>query len=339
MIAVRSKGHIPLMDIRTATAIACPNIALIKYWGNADEQLRLPASPSISFNLADLYTRTRVTWDDCLPADVVTINQERAEGAAFRRVVQHLDHVRRLSGHTGYAQVESTNNFPSGAGIASSASAFAALSLAATAALGLRLAERELSALARLGSGSAARSIPGGFVAWYPAATHEDSYAESFAPPDYWDLVDLIAVVSRAHKATGSSAGHALATTSPLQAARLASAQERFDRCRAAILARDFAALAPVVELDSNIMHSVMMTGSPPLLYWEPATLAVMHQVRRWRDEQGLEVCFTIDAGPNVHCICTATAAPAIEPALRQMPGVLEVFRAVPAGPARLEPA
>ncbi len=325
------------MPAQTATAIASPNIALIKYWGNTNDELRLPASPSISFNLADLRTRTCVTWDDRLLADEVIINGEPVSGPARDRVVRQLDHIRRMSGHTGHARIESANNFPTGAGIASSASAFAALSLAATAALGLQLTERELSALARLGSGSAARSIPGGFVAWYTGPTHEDSYAESFAPPDYWDLVDLIAVVSHAHKATGSTAGHTVAATSPLQAARLATARERFDRCKAAILARDFAALAPVVELDSNIMHSVMMTGTPSLLYWEPATLAVMHQVRRWRETDGLEVCYTIDAGPNVHCICTAATAEVIAPALRQIPGVLEVFRAVPAGPARLE--
>lgn len=327
------------METCTAIAIASPNIALIKYWGNADDRLRLPASPSISFNLAGLQTRTRVDWEDRLAADEVIINGEEVAGATRDRVVHHLDHIRRLSGHQGFARVDSSNNFPAGAGIASSASAFAALSLAATAALGLRLSERELSALARLGSGSAARSIPGGYVAWYTGVTHEDSYAESFAPPDYWDLVDLIAVVSRAHKTTGSTAGHAIAATSPLQSARLATAQERFERCRAAILARDFAALAPVVELDSNVMHSVMMTGNPSLMYWEPATLAVMQQVRRWRDSEGLDVCFTIDAGPNVHCICTAAAASMIEPRLRQMSGVLQVYRAAPAGPAHLETA
>lgn len=327
------------METCTAIAIASPNIALIKYWGNADDRLRLPASPSISFNLAGLQTRTRVDWEDRLAADEVIINGEEVTGATRDRVVHHLNHIRRLSGHQGFARVDSSNNFPTGAGIASSASAFAALSLAATTALGLHLSERELSALARLGSGSAARSIPGGFVAWYTGATHEDSYAESFAPPDYWDLVDLIAVVSRAHKTTGSTAGHAIAATSPLQSARLATAQERFERCRAAILARDFAALAPIVELDSNVMHSVMMTGNPSLMYWEPTTLAVMQQVRRWRDSEGLDVCFTIDAGPNVHCICTAASASVIEPRLRHLPGVLQIYRAVPGGPARLETA
>ena len=326
------------MSEQTATAIASPNIALIKYWGNQDDDLRLPASPSISFNLAELHTRTTVTWHEDLTADQVIINGEAASGAAFDRVVRHLDHVRRIAAHQGYAQVASDSNFPSGTGIASSASAFAALSLAATAALGLALSERELSALARLGSGSAARSIPGGFVAWYVGNRHEDSYAETFARPEHWPLVDLIAVVSREPKRVGSTAGHAVAATSPLQAARVATAQERFDRCQRAILGRDFAALAQVVELDSNIMHAVMMTGEPSLLYWSPDTLRVMQQVRQWRQEQALEVCFTIDAGPNVHCICTSQAADRIENELRALPGILEVRRATPGGPARLVP-
>lgn len=326
------------MPVLSATATAAPNIALIKYWGNLDHALRLPASPSLSFNLAELYTRTTVDWDDALTADEVIINGEAAGHAALERVSHHLDHVRRLAGHSGHARVVSANNFPIGTGIASSAAAFAALSLAATAALGLTLTERELSALARLGSGSAARSIPGGFVAWYVGEDHASSFAETIAPSEHWDLVDLVAVVSRAHKQTGSTSGHRLADTSPLQAARITTAQDRFERCRAALLARDFPALASVVELDTNVMHGVMMTGSPPLLYWEPTTIALMKQVRDWRDSDGLDVCYTIDAGPNVHCICTAAVAQAIGPALRAMPGVLEVLRATPGGPARVEP-
>jgi diphosphomevalonate decarboxylase len=324
------------MSQLTATALASPNIALIKYWGNTDDDLRLPVSPSISFNLAELHTRTTVIWDESLDADAVTINDERVSGPAAARVTHHLNHVRQLAKHDGHAQVVSSNNFPAGAGIASSASAFAALSLAATAALNLHLPERELSALARLGSGSASRSIPGGFVAWYDAPTHADSFAETFAPAHHWDLVDLIAVVSREHKKTGSTSGHPLAATSPLQAARIATAPDRFEQCKAAVLDRDFSTLARVVELDNNMMHSVMMTSDPVLLYWLPETLRIMHMVQTWRENDGLAVCYTIDAGPNVHCICTASAADHIEPALRQLPGVMDVYRATPGGPAAL---
>lgn len=325
------------MSAHTATATASPNIALIKYWGNIDDDLRLPASPSISFNLAELNTRTTVSWQPELRADRVEINgEEIVSGPVYERVVGHLDHVRKMAAYHQYAFVQSSNNFPTGAGIASSASAFAALSLAATAALGLHLSEQALSALARLGSGSAARSIPGGFVAWYTGQRHEDSYAESFAPPEHWPLVDLIAIVNREHKRTGSTTGHAIAATSPLQATRIATAQERFDRCKAAILNRDFEALARVVELDSNIMHSVMMTSDPPLFYWTPATLQIMRQIRQWRELGGFEICYTIDAGPNVHCICTLETASVIENDLRTLPGVLDVIRATVGGAAKL---
>ncbi len=322
--------------MNTATALASPNIALIKYWGNTDNLLRLPASPSISFNLAELHTRTTVTWESDLAADYILINGQEATGDSRDRVAHHLDHVRKIARHAGFARVESSNNFPAGTGIASSASAFAALSLAATAALKLQLTERELSILARLGSGSASRSIPGGFVAWYTGAHHQDSYAETFAPPEHWALVDLVAVVSREHKKTGSTPGHAIAVTSPLQAARVATAQERFDRCKQAILNRDFRALASVVEQDNHVMHSVMMTGTPALLYWEPETLHIMSLIRELRQDNGIDVCYTIDAGPNVHCICTAEAAGTVEAALDTLPGVLEIFRATPGGPAQL---
>ncbi|MBN2471792.1 MAG: diphosphomevalonate decarboxylase, partial [Anaerolineae bacterium] len=293
-------------------------------------------SPSISFNLAELFTRTSVIWEPDVTADQVVINGQLVFGPALERVSHHLDHIRRLADHSGFARVTSTNNFPTGAGIASSASAFAALSLAATAALGLSLSEQELSTLARLGSGSASRSIPGGFVAWYAGDDHASSFAESIAPPDHWDLADLIAVVSQVHKTTGSTAGHRLAPTSPLQAARIATAQERFDRCQHAIMQRDFSALAAIVELDNNIMHGVMMTSTPPLLYWEPMTLHLIKLVRQWREEDGIEVCYTIDAGPNVHCICTAQAAEEVERRLRGLSGLLELRRATPGGGAHL---
>jgi len=220
-------------------------------------------------------------------------------------------------------------------GIASSAAAFAALSLAATTAAGLELGEKELSRLSRTGSGSACRSIPGGFVEWQAGTNDETSFAFSVAPPDHWNLTDCIAIISRAHKPTGSTEGHALAGSSPLQAARIESAAERLARCRGAILERDFEALAEVVELDSNMMHAVMMTSTPPLFYWQPATLTVMQEVRTWR-ANGLNTCYTIDAGPNVHVFCLSSDAHLVRARLAQIPGVEKVLTAKPGGPARL---
>jgi diphosphomevalonate decarboxylase len=322
------------MSSRTATALAHPNIAFIKYWGNRDESLRLPANGSISMNLDGLFTRTRVQFDPALQGDALRLNKRLVQGPGLERVSALLDLVREEAGTQACADVVSENNFPSGAGLASSASAFAALALAASKAAGLDLNERELSRLARRGSGSAARSVPRGFVEWQAGSGDEDSFAFSIAAPEHWDLVDCIAIVSTASKQTGSTAGHALAGTSPLQQARLTDAPRRLEICRGAILDRDFEALAGVVELDSDLMHAVMMTSSPPLHYWQPASLAVMQAVRGWRAE-GVPACYTVDAGPNVHVLCPSAQAHKVAARLRKIPGVGEVLTAGAGGPAR----
>lgn len=320
-----------------ATARANPNIAFIKYWGNRDDALRLPANPSISMNLEGLYTETRVEWDKKLTQDALILNGSTAEGATLNRVSVHLDHVRTRLGIKLSAHVESTNNFPMGAGIASSAASFAALTLAAVAAAGGKLSERELTTIARLGSGSASRSIPSGFVEWHTGQTHESSYAESFAAPDNWDLVDVVAVVSNEHKSVGSSAGHRSANTSDLQAARVAGVNERFKTCKQAILDRNFDVFAEVVERDSNLMHAVMMTSVPPLFYWHPATLDIMEHVREWRKE-GLSVCYTLDAGPNIHCICLRNSADTVSNRLKGLSGVVDIRSAGVGGAATVIP-
>jgi len=321
----------------SATAVACANIAFIKYWGNRNHDLRLPANGSISMNLAGLETRTRVIWDLERKAgqDSLAINASNVTGPGLQRAIDFLDLVRQLSGIDGNADVISQNNFPAGAGIASSAAAFAALALAATKAAGLDLSGSELSHLARRGSGSACRSIPGGFVEWQVGTGDHDSFATSIASPEHWPLVDCVAILSTEHKPTGSTEGHALAGTSPLQAARVADAPRRLEICRQAIRQRDFEKLADIVELDSNLMHAVMQTSSPPLLYWLPETVAIMQAVRDWR-RTGLPVCYTIDAGPNVHVICEAASAEETAAKLASLPGVREVRQAPVGGKARL---
>ena len=321
------------MTKRTASAVASPNIALIKYWGNRDHELRLPSNGSISLTLGGLETRTTVTFDETLPFDRLTVDGSQPNNSALVRVSEHLDRIRHLAGVHTPARVESRNNFPTGVGIASSASAFAALTLAGTAAADLSLNPKELSRLARLGSGSACRSIFGGYVEWYAGETHADSHAEPLAPPEHWDLIDLIAVISREHKGIGSTQGHTLADTSPLQSARVTDALRRLNICRDALLHRDFPTLASVVEQDSNLMHAVMFTSIPALIYWSPTTIEVMQAVTTWRAE-GLEVCYTIDAGPNVHCLCTKQYADQVEERLGHLPGVIDLLRAHPGGPA-----
>jgi len=324
------------MSIHSATAIACPNIAFIKYWGDLDPCLHIPANSSISMNLEGLYTRTQVVFDPALRYDQLTLEGEPVGGIALERVNAMLDRVREMAGIATFAAVDSFSNFPISAGIASSASAFAALSLAATTAAGLKLNEKELSRLARTGSGSACRSIPGGFVEWQAGESDEESYSFSIASPKHWDLVDCIVLVSPAQKPVSSSEGHALALTSILQPTRVTDTDRRLGLCRMAILRRDFASFAEVVELDSNLMHAVMITSTPSLLYWQPATVEVMHAVQSWRSE-GLPVCYTIDAGPNVHVLCPGGEAERIAQRLRELPGVLQVLTAYPGGPAYLE--
>jgi diphosphomevalonate decarboxylase len=323
------------MQPNSATSVACANIALIKYWGNRDDSLRIPLNGSISMNLAGFETRTTVTFDPALAADTLLLGRRVINGPATERVSRFLDRVRGLAGMRLCARVESANNFPTGAGMASSASAFAALALAASTAAGLELSEVELSRLARAGSGSACRSTPGGFVEWLSGVDDASSFAISIAPPDHWALVDCVAVVSRRHKSTGSTEGHRLASTSPLQSARVADAPRRLDLCRRAIFERGFPALAQVVEQDSDLMHAVMMTGSPPLHYWQPASLAVMQSVRQWRAD-GLAALYTVDAGPNVHVICEQTQSAEVRRRLERIPGVEQVLTAEVGGPARL---
>ena len=317
------------------SAIAHPNIAFIKYWGNRDDALRLPLNGSISMNLSGLESRTTVQFDEALEHDTFELNGEFQSSASLQRVSQFLDYVRRLVGSTSYARVSSTNNFPTGAGIASSASAFAALALAASKAAGLDLDQKDLSRLARLGSGSACRSVPDGFVEWLPGKDDASSYAVSIAPKDHWGLVDAVAVVSQEHKPIGSTSGHKLAHTSPLNAQRVLDAPERLKNCRDALLERDFARFADVVELDSNYMHAVMRTSNPPLVYWEPATEVLLWQVWQWR-KQGHAVCATVDAGPNVHVLALANERDWLQKALLELPGVKNVLIGEPADGARL---
>ena len=319
----------------TATAQAFANIAFIKYWGNRDNVLRLPMNGSISMNLDGLYTRTTVSFQPSLPFDELIINGHETRGAGLDRISYILDIIRGMANIYEQAEVISENNFPSGAGIASSASAFAALALAGSKAAGLSLSESTLSRLARRGSGSASRSIPGGFVEWQAGTSDEDSFAFSIAEPGHWELVDCVAIVSASHKKTGSTEGHFIASTSPLQAARVTDAPRRLEICRSAILERDFNAFASIVELDSDMMHAVMMTSTPALHYWKPASLEVMSCVRQWRME-GIPACYTVDAGPNVHVICPASEARQIDKQLREIRGVENVLVARAGGPAKI---
>jgi diphosphomevalonate decarboxylase len=308
-------------------ARAGANFALIKYWGKADARLNVPAVGSISITLDALHTTTEVTLDPSLVTDELVLNGKRRD-ADVAKISACLDLLRGPAGVTTRARVASVNNFPTGAGLASSASGFAALVRAAEAALGLTLTDRERSILARQGSGSAARSIFGGFVEMHAgtAADGGDSFAEPLLEGDAWPLEVVIAVTATGEKDVGSRSGMTRsASSSPYYPAWVAGQSVDLATARAAIAARDFAALADVAEHNCLKMHAAAMATQPPLVYWNGATVECLHAVRRLR-ANGTPVFFTIDAGPQVKAVCAPGARVEVEAALRAVPGVLDVL-------------
>lgn len=318
-----------------ATCISCSNIAFIKYWGNRDAALRIPLNDNLSMNLDHATTTTTVEFDAQLNDDQIVVGGTPANDATRARVIAHLNRVRALAQIETKTRVQSQNSFPTGVGIASSASAFAALSVAAMRAAGLELSERELSILARQGSGSAARSIPAGFVEWYTGTKSEESYAVSIAPPAHWDLRDVIAIVSIEEKKVGSTDGHAAAPTGHFLAERINALPSRFQRVRRAILARDLSMLGPAIEEDAVELHMMAMTSVPPIFYWTPGMVRVIQAAQQWRRE-GLAVYFTLDAGPNVHLICESKDANQVATLAQKIEEVQRVIVNAPGGAARL---
>lgn len=324
--------------MKEAVAIANANVALAKYWGKRDEVLNLPYTGSISINLAGLTTTARVRFDGERGPDRVIMSGREVDGLEGQRVRKFLDLVRQRVGWESRAEVEVTSNFPVAAGLASSASTFAALALAATHASGLALSAQELSLLARRGSGSAARSIHGGYVEWLAgkASDGSDSYAVQLAPPEHWPLGLVAAITDRGRKRVGSREGMAHSLThSPFFRAWLDSHQTDLEVIRQGILGRDLASTGRATEHNCLKMHAVALAASPPLLYWNPATLAVMHRVVQLR-EDGTEAYFTIDAGPQVKVICPLPQRDAVAAAIRQVPGVQGVLLSEPGAGAEL---
>ena len=286
------------------TAQAGANIAFIKYWGNRPGADNLPLNLSISMTLSECVTTTTVTLlDESASSDQIRLDGAPPNEKSAGRIGVFLDRLRRIAGRKERVRVASRNSFPTGCGIASSASGFAALTVAASATYGIQADAAELSRIARLGSGSAARSVPGGFVELHPGSAHEECFAEPIAPETHWpELCDLVALVSRQEKPVSSAEGHRIAHTSEAFAGRLAAIPDRARRAREGILRRELALLGEAAEQDALSMHAVMLTSTPPLIYWTAGTLAVIRAVYGLR-QRGIEAYFTIDAGPNVHVL------------------------------------
>lgn len=312
-----------------AHAVAFANFALIKYWGKRDAELNLPDVGSISITLDTLWTRTRVALDPALEHDRFELDGQ-ADAPGSGRVTALLDRLRKIGGSRIRAHVSSRNNFPTGAGLASSASGFAALVTAADRAYGLGLTPTRRSELARIGSGSAARSIFGGYVEMHRGrlADGSDSIAEPLAAARDWPLEVVIAISDRGRKAVGSTEGmQRTAQTSPFYAAWVANQASDLALAREAIAARDFDALADVSEASALAMHGLAMSARPGLLYFNATTMECLHRVRQLRAD-GVPVFFTVDAGPQVKAICAPEATGAVAAALRDVPGVTEILRA-----------
>lgn len=306
-----------------ATAVAHPNIALVKYWGKQDKPGNRPAVPSISVTLDSLYTRTHVRFDPDLAADSFTING-REDDKSAHRVGRCLDVFRARAGIDERAAIETHNNFPTGAGLASSASGFAALVVAVDRALGLGLPRAELSRIARRSSGSAARSLYGGFVEM-PLDPDEET-ASPLLDAESWPMSVVVAVTATDAKSTGSTEGmERTARTSDYYQAWLAAAGADFGEAREAILSRDFERLARVSEKSCLKMHALMLSADPGLIYWNQATVACLHRIRELR-ARGVAVFFTMDAGPQVKAVCLPEHRGRVSETLGSIPGVVDVL-------------
>ena len=316
-IAVRT--NLRLME---GIAQAQPNIALVKYWGKQRGDNNVPSTPSLSITLDALWTRTRVEFSGAHARDVFIIN-EKSDEAQRQRVARCLDHIRQATGRDLHALVESRNNFPTGAGLASSASGFSALVTAACAALDADLDRDQRSRLARMSSASAARSMLGGFVEL--DVTETDPAARALLDQRDWPLEVLVAVTSTNAKSVGSTQGMLQsAATSAFYAAWTDSAGDDFTAARRAVLARDFQSLAEVSEASCLKMHGVMLTTKPALIYWNGATVEIIHRVRALRS-QGTPAFFTIDAGPQVKVVTEAEFVDNVRQAIEDIPGVVDI--------------
>lgn len=318
------------MCMAKATVEAPSNIAFVKYWGVEDLDRAIPRAPSLSMTLRRCATRTTVAFTpDSEATSTVQVADARgtlhpADDHFAEPVLHHLDRLRTWAERPGSFRVATQNSFPAAAGLGSSASGFAALTLATLRALDTWPDTATRSALTRQsGSGSAARSVLGGYVAW----PHGNNYvAEPIAPHTHWDLRDVIAVVETDPKPVSSRQGHQRAPSSPFYEQRLSHLSERMQTARASIEARDFDRLGPLIETEGIELHLITMSSEPPIFYWKPATLEVLEVVRAMRSD-GLAAYATMDAGANVHVICPPEDEPAIAARLDAMNAVHMVIR------------
>lgn len=328
------------MGLPAVTARACANIALVKYWGKRDAALNLPAAGSLSLTLQALSTTTTVELVEAVGDDELVLDGQPAREDELARVTAFLDLVRSQAGVPLRARVTTRNDFPTASGLASSASGFAALALAATRAAGLELPPRELSILARRGSGSAARSVFGGLVRMHAGVSSEEAFAEPVEPVAAGFLERLRMVVAVVGGGTPKLKGSRdamthTAATSPMYRAWLDVVPKDLAAAQAAIAAGDLERLGELAEANALAMHASAIAARPAILYWRPATLAVLAEVRGLR-ATGQAAWATMDAGPHVKILTTDDDAELVSRALVDIPGVTAVTVTAAGGPAEL---
>lgn len=314
-----------------AVAVAHPNIALSKYWGKRPGVGNVPAVPSLSVTLAGLSTTTSVTFDPRLTADSLELNAVEGFGTQLARAKELLDRVRAHSGNTTFARIVSRNDFPTASGLASSASGFAALALAAVRAGGLDWSAERVADLARQSSASAARSVFGGFVEL------DGEHARAVAPKSALGLRVLVCVTTEESKNVSSTDGmKRTADTSPYYGAWLESAPRIHASLREALLANDFTGprgVGQLAESSALAMHASAMAAG--VIYMSGATLAALAEVRAIRDG-GIPAYATIDAGPHLKCLVQEADAAKVKERLAGVAGVLRIIEAVPGDGARI---
>ncbi|MFW9999594.1 MAG: diphosphomevalonate decarboxylase [Candidatus Hodarchaeota archaeon] len=323
-----------------SSAIAYSNIALIKYWGNwskVSPELNIPLNDSVSmtkYGLSQnlhLQTHTTIEFSEDFRENTAILNNTLLNGRDMIRILKIVTSLKKLKKIDYKFKMVSLNDFPTQAGLASSAAGFAALTIAAAKALNLDLTKEQLSTFARLGSGSAARSIHGGFVYWHCGTSHETSYAEQICGPNECNINAIIAIIDEGRKEVSSDIGHELAKTSIYNEVRVKKSHEQAIEIKKAILDDNFKKIGMIAEKNCLFMHSVMMTSEPALFYWNPITLKVIKKVLDIRKSENLDCFFTIDAGPNVHCLCRPEIIDYVQNVLESIEGVEKTILVKPA--------
>lgn len=321
--------EIPNKALKGSVAWTCPsNIALIKYWGKQDVQI--PMNPSLSMTLREARTSTRInfTYDTSVQASLASFRFEGREAPEFgERIRSYIKGMESLVPVLKFCslEIDSENTFPHSSGIASSASAMGALALCLvqleahiTGHTDPEKFWQKASCMARLGSGSASRSIYPGFSLWGRSDSWKGS-SDQYAIPvhNYHDtfknLRDFILIVESGKKPVSSSAGHKLMNNNPYAGIRFDQARANLVLLQSALKEGDWECFISVVEEEALSLHAMMMTSRPGYILMQPGTLSILHKTREYREETGQRLCFTLDAGANVHLLCADSNAEAVE--------------------------